>query len=61
MQLNKFYEDLDLENLCSHCIKIIIDHSQILLLHLNKFRRDVDNVVQTFDRRMLNNRRIRHN
>ncbi len=45
MQLNEFYEDFDFENLRRHRFEIIIDHFQTLLLHLDKFRRRIDDII----------------
>jgi hypothetical protein len=55
MQLNEFYKDFDRENLCRHRFEIIIDHSQILLLHCDKFRCYFDDVIEMIIQRMLKN------
>jgi hypothetical protein len=52
MQLNELYKDFDLENLRRHRFEAITDHSQTLLLHLDKFRRRVDDAVRTIMRRV---------
>jgi hypothetical protein len=54
MQLNEFHKNFDFKNLRRHCFKIVVNHSQTLILHFNNFRRRVYDVVQTFLRRVLN-------
>jgi hypothetical protein len=45
MQLNELYVDFDFENLRRHRFEAIADHFQTLLLHLDKLRRRIDDVI----------------
>jgi hypothetical protein len=45
MQLNELYVDFDLENLRRHRFEAITDHSQTLLLYLDKLRRRIDDAI----------------
>jgi hypothetical protein len=61
MQLNKFYVDFDFENLRRHRFEVIIDHFQTLLLHLDKLRRCINDVIWSIMRRMLDDRCVNNN
>ncbi len=61
MQLNELYVDFDFENLRRHRFEVITVHFQTLLLHFDKLRRCIDDVIWAIMQRISNDRCVNDN